>query len=72
MTSQLDLTDEEKRALIGLLKRTLAEARYPYSRGYDPIKAILARLEPPQPGPLLPPLREELAPSVVGRGRRRR
>jgi hypothetical protein len=43
----LALTAEERAALIGLLRRALDEARYPLSRRYDPIKAILAKLEPP-------------------------
>jgi hypothetical protein len=33
MTEQLDLTDEEKRALIALLRRTLDYTRYPAHRG---------------------------------------
>jgi hypothetical protein len=47
MTEQLDLTDEEKRALIALLKRTLEYARYPLAPRLDPLKAILAKLDPP-------------------------
>ena len=41
------LTVEERAALIGLLRRTLDEARYPFSHRYDPLKAILAKLGPP-------------------------
>jgi hypothetical protein len=52
----LDLTDEEKRALIALLKRTLEYARFPLAPRLDPLKAILAKLDPPAPAPL-PPLR---------------
>lgn len=47
VSDTLELSAEEKRALIGLLRRALAEACYPYSRAYAPIKAIVARLEPP-------------------------
>jgi hypothetical protein len=68
----LALTAEERAALIGLLRRALDEARYPYSRRYNPIKAILAKLEPPatKPEPL-PPLRSGMGPTH-GQGRRRR
>ena len=53
----LDLTDKERAALIGLLRRALDEARYPFSRRYNPVKAILAKLEPPPSNPEpLPPL----------------
>ena len=54
----LALTAEEREALIGLLRRAIDEARYPYSRRYNPIKAILAKLSPPKPQPdPLPPLK---------------
>jgi hypothetical protein len=69
----LALTADERAALIGLLRRALDEARYPYSHRYDPIKAILAKLDPPpasQPEPL-PPLRPGMGPTH-GQGRRRR
>ena len=68
----LALTAEEREALIGLLRRAIDEARYPYSRRYNPIKAILAKLDPPAPAPApLPPLRPGMGPSH-GQGRRRR
>jgi hypothetical protein len=72
MTEQLELTDEEKRALIALLKRTLHYTRYPLTPRLDPLKAILAKLEPsrPQPEPL-PPLPAGAVPRV-GHGRQRR
>jgi hypothetical protein len=67
----LELTDEEKRALITLLKRTLDNARFPLAPRLDPLKAILAKLDPPPPHPApLPPLRPGLVPTR-GRGRRR-
>jgi len=54
------------------LRRAIDEARYPYSRRYNPIKAILAKLDPPAPAPApLPPLRPGMGPSH-GQGRRRR
>jgi hypothetical protein len=69
---QLDLTDEEKRALIALLKRTLEYARFPLAPRLDPLKAILAKLDPqpPQPEPL-PPLPAGAGPSRGQGGRRR-
>jgi hypothetical protein len=44
----LVLTDVEKRALIALLKRTIDEARFPYSPQLAPLKVILAKLVPPE------------------------
>jgi hypothetical protein len=44
MTEQLDVTDEEKRALIALLRETLELAPR-----LDPLKAILAKLDPSPP-----------------------
>jgi hypothetical protein len=49
MTEQLDLTAEEKAALIALLKRTLEYARFPLAPRLNPLKAILEKLEPPAP-----------------------
>jgi hypothetical protein len=67
----LTLTAEEREALVGLLRRAIDEARYPFSHRYDPLKAILAKLDPPPPQPApLPPLRPGLVPTH-GRGRRR-
>jgi hypothetical protein len=68
----LALTADEREALIGLLRRTIDEARYPYSRRYDPIKAILAKLEPPPSQPELPPPLPAGGGPRVGRGRQRR
>jgi hypothetical protein len=68
----LALTPEEREALTGLLRRAIDEARYPYSRRYTPIKAILAKLDPPAPRlESHPPLPAGGGPRV-GRGRRRR
>jgi hypothetical protein len=48
----LALTDEEKRALVQLLRRTLDFDPYPYApRRLDPLKSILAKLVPPAPQP---------------------
>jgi hypothetical protein len=72
MTEPLDLTDEERQALIALLRRTLDYTRYPRAPRFDPLKAILAKLDPrpPQPDPL-PPLPAGAVPRVR-RGRQRR
>jgi hypothetical protein len=68
----LALTADERAALIGLLRRAIDEARYPFSRRYDPLKAILAKLDPPEPKPEpLPLLRPGMGPTH-GQGRRRR
>lgn len=68
----LDLTDEEAKALAKHLRDTIDYARYPFAPRLDPLKAILAKLEPPAPRPEPPPpLTAGAAPSV-GRGRRRR
>jgi hypothetical protein len=55
MTEQLDLADEEKRALIGLRgeRSTKPAIR---SHRLDPLKAILAKLDPP-------PLRPGMGPT---------
>jgi hypothetical protein len=71
VAARLDLTDEEKRALIALLKRTLEYVRYPLAPRLDPLKAILAKLEPSRPPYELPPPLPAAGPRV-GRGRRRR
>jgi hypothetical protein len=42
----LDLSDEEKRALADLLKRTIADDRYPLSPRIRTLEAILAKIEP--------------------------
>jgi hypothetical protein len=67
----LDFTDDEKLALVAHLRDALEYDPFPYTPRLDPLKAILAKLEPPQPPPeQLPPLKAGMAPSV-GRGRRR-
>jgi hypothetical protein len=49
---QLDLTDEEVLALTRLLRQTLDYARYPLAPRLDPLKAILAKLDPAPAGRL--------------------
>ena len=64
------LTDDEKTALAALLKRTIADDRYPLSPRIGTLRGILAKLEPPKPTPApLPPLKQYEPPS---KGRYRR
>jgi hypothetical protein len=70
-TESLELTAEEKRALIAWLKRTIEGDRFPLAPRLNVLKAILEKLDPPAPGPEPPPLRPGLAPTH-GQGRRRR
>jgi hypothetical protein len=66
----LDLTDDEAAALAQLLRRTIDENRYPLSPRLAPLRAILAKLEPPEPRPELPPpLKAYDAPRVRRRRR---
>jgi hypothetical protein len=55
----LDLTDEEKLGLAGLLKRAISDDRYPLSPRIRTLKGILAKLEAPAivAEPLPPPKR---------------
>ena len=65
----LDLTDDETAALIAHLRHALEYDPYPYAPRLDPLKAILAKIEPPMPQPEpLPPLKSGMTPR---RGRRR-
>ncbi len=60
----LDLTDDEERALVQLLRRTLDFDPFPHAPRLDPLKAILAKLEPPAPKPQrLAPLRPGMGPT---------
>ena len=69
----IELTDEEHRALVRLLRRSIDEDRFPLAPRRAPIRAILAKLEPPTPkADPLPPLKPGLAPNVGRRARRRR
>jgi hypothetical protein len=51
----LDLSDQETDALAGLLRRMIDDDRYPLSR-VQPLKSILAKIQPePAHEPLPPP-----------------
>jgi hypothetical protein len=55
---KLDLTDDETQALVEHVKRAIDNDPYPLSPRLAPLKAILAKLDPPEPRPeALPPLR---------------
>jgi hypothetical protein len=62
-----DLTDEEKRALIALLRETLEHARFPLAPRWDPLKAILAKLERRRRPHRCPPLPASGGPRVGDR-----
>jgi hypothetical protein len=67
----LPLADDEKLALVALLKRTIADDRYPLSPRIGTLKGILAKLGGPKPAPVpLPPLRN-YAPPRHGTAQRR-
>jgi hypothetical protein len=53
----LDLSDDEAAAVAQLLRRTINDDPYPLSPRLAPLKAILAKLNPPQPPPEPPPRR---------------
>jgi hypothetical protein len=60
-----DVTDDEKLALVAHLRHALEHDPFPHAPRLDPLKTILAKLEPPAPQPEpLPPLKAGMAPSV--------
>jgi hypothetical protein len=72
MPFDLTLSDEEHAALVRAVRKILDEDRFPLAPRLDPLKAVLAKLDPPAPRTEpLPPLRPGMGPSR-GQGRRRR
>jgi hypothetical protein len=67
----LDLTNSEAPALIALLKRAIADDRYPLSERVQTWQAILDKLEPPPARPLSAPPSKIYAPPTKGRYHRR-
>jgi hypothetical protein len=59
-------TDDEKTALVALLKRAIDAERYPLSPRIGQLRGILAKLEPPP----LPPLRHYAPPRAIAKRRR--
>jgi hypothetical protein len=73
-TMMLDLSDNEKLALIALLKRTIGDDPYPLSPRIRMLKAILAKIEPPAAAAAEshPPSRPDNRLAAVVRARSRR
>jgi hypothetical protein len=67
----LDLSDDEKLALVALLTRTIADDRYPLSSRVRTLKAIFAKLGPELIREPLPPPKD-YAPARAAAARRRR
>ena len=68
-----DLTDDDKAALIELLRETIAGDRFPLSPRVKRLKAVLAKLDPPAPQPdPMPPPNAPGAPSLALRRKKRR
>ena len=67
------LTDDEKRALVALLKRTIERDRFLLSPRIGQLRGILAKLEWPKPEPApMPPLRRYAPPRHTAAQRRAR
>lgn len=45
----VDLSDQERATLAAFLHRLIDEARYPYAPALQPLRSVLAKLEPPAP-----------------------
>jgi hypothetical protein len=65
------LSEDEKTALAALLKRTIADDRYPLSPRVRTLQGILDRLEPRPAKPAASPEPRVYAPPSKGRYRRR-
>jgi hypothetical protein len=65
------LTDDEKTALVALLKRTIDADRYPLSPRISVLRGILAKLEPPEPVRAPPPPLPHYAPPRAKAAQRR-
>lgn len=68
----LDLSDDEKLALVALLTRTIADDRYPLSPRVRTLKDILAKLRPEPVREPLPPPKVYAPPKATAAKRRRR
>jgi hypothetical protein len=68
----LDLTAEEAAALAALLRRTIADDRYPVSPRIRTLQAILDRIAPPPVREPIPPPKRYAPPRATAARRRRR
>ena len=67
------LTDDEKTALVALLKRSIDADRYPLSPRIGQLRGILVKLQGPKPAPApMPPLRRYAPPRHTAAQRRAR
>ena len=67
------LTDDEKTALVGLLKSAIDADRYPLSPRISTLRGILAKLQPPEPTRApSPPLAHYAPPRAKAAQRRSR
>ena len=67
----LDLTNDEREALIRYLRDGIERDRFPLSPRLEPIRAILAKLEPPPTPPGPPAERKAIVPPRASRKRSR-
>ncbi len=68
-----DLTDDDKAALIELLRETIEGDRFFLSPRIRRLKAVLDKLDPPVPGPEpMPPPKPPGEPSLALRRKKRR
>jgi len=68
-----DLTEDDKAALIELLRETIASDRFPLSPRIKRLRAVLAKFDPPSPRPEpLPPPKPPGEPSQAVRRKKRR
>jgi len=64
----LDLTDEEREALIRFLRDGIDRDRFPLSPRLAPIRAILDKLAPPPPRKPLPEPKTIIPPRASRKG----
>jgi len=62
MTTNLQLPDEDRDALVRCLRRAIDEDRSPLAPRLRPIRAILDKLDPPTPRPAKPPPQKIIPP----------
>lgn len=60
-----DLTSADLAAIAKLLRETIAADRFPLSPRVQELRAILDKIEPPEPRPELPPVKPAGQPSMV-------